>query len=97
MSDQETGPERVRVRVVVSGRVQGVLFRDTCRREAAARDVSGWVRNAPDGTVEAEFEGRPDDVDAMVAWAREGPPFADVRDVATEPVPVTGEHGFSLR
>ena len=51
--------EQVRRRVVVRGRVQGVFFRDTCRREAARRGVAGWVPNRRDGAVEAVFEGAP--------------------------------------
>ena len=70
--------EQVRRRVVVRGYVQGVFFRDTCRREASARGVGGWVTNRPDGAVEAVFEGEPDAVGAMVDWCRRGPRGADV-------------------
>jgi len=71
----------VRKRVVVHGQVQGVFFRDTTRRMAQSRGVSGWVRNNADGTVEAAFEGPPEAVDAMVEFAREGPRGAVVEDV----------------
>jgi acylphosphatase len=71
----------VRYRVLISGRVQGVFFRDTCRRMAREHGVSGWVRNLPGGQVEAVFEGRPEDVDRLVAWARRGPSRAVVTDV----------------
>lgn len=71
----------IRVRVIVTGRVQGVNFRDTCRREAAARQVGGWVRNLPDGSVEAVFEGAADAVRALVDWSRQGPPRAAVAGV----------------
>jgi acylphosphatase len=76
----------VRKRVIVHGRVQGVFFRDTTRRMAESRGVSGWVRNNPDGSVEAAFEGPGDAVDAMVRFAREGPRGAAVErvDVADE-------------
>ena len=67
-----------RMRVVIHGRVQGVFFRDTMRRQAASRGVAGWVRNRPDGAVEAVFEGEPDAVEAMVAFSREGPRGARV-------------------
>lgn len=87
----------VRARVVVSGLVQGVWFRDACRHEAEARDVSGWVRNNPGGTVEAVFEGGEDDVDAMVAWCRVGPPRAVVTDVEVAREDVRGEVGFRVR
>jgi acylphosphatase len=87
----------IRRRVVVSGQVQGVFFRDTCRREAVRRDVAGWVRNRGDGTVEAVFEGQPEAVDAMVAWARTGPPDAVVARVDVTDEPVDGAVGFAVR
>ena len=59
----------VRRRVVVSGRVQGVWYRDTCRRVAVANGVAGWVRNLRDGRVEAAFEGPADAVERLVRWA----------------------------
>ena len=89
--------EPVRRRVVVSGQVQGVFFRDTCRREAARHGVSGWVRNRPDGTVEAVFEGPEDAVAAMVAWARSGPAHAVVDGVQTFDEPPEGGTGFAVR
>ncbi|MGW0658002.1 acylphosphatase [Streptodolium elevatio] len=87
-----------RVRVVVSGRVQGVFFRATCATEADDAGVSGWVRNRADGRVEAVFEGRPAAVAQMVAWMRHGPPEARVDAVAVteEPAaePVARGPGF---
>ena len=71
----------VRVRVIVEGRVQGVFFRDSTRREALAFGVAGWVRNLPDGRVEAVFEGEPEAVAGAVAWTRRGPDRALVTDV----------------
>lgn len=85
----------VRQHVHVSGRVQGVFYRDTCRRFAEERGVAGWVRNLLNGDVEAVFEGRPDDVAAMAHWAAEGPPAARVTSctgVAEEPEGLTGFH-----
>ena len=76
-----------RCRVVVSGRVQGVFFRETCRRRADDEGVRGWITNRPDGRVEAEFEGDPAAVQRMVDWCRIGPPRADVRSVDVEPLP----------
>jgi acylphosphatase len=87
----------IRRRVVVSGLVQGVFFRDTCRREARAAGVAGWVRNRPDGTVEAVFEGPAEAVDRMVGWARIGPQYADVRAVEVRDEPPAGETGFAIR
>ncbi len=70
-----------RRRVVAHGRVQGVFFRDSTRREAERRGVAGWARNTADGTVEAVFEGAPDAVDAMVAFVRAGPGHSSVSEV----------------
>ncbi|WP_199836312.1 acylphosphatase [Streptomyces sp. NRRL F-4489] len=79
----------LRKHIIVTGRVQGVFFRDTCRQQALARGVAGWVRNLPGGQVEAVFEGAEPAVAGMVDWARQGPPAArvdtvDVRDEAPE-------------
>ena len=85
-----------RVRVIVSGRVQGVSYRDACRREAIGQRVNGWVRNRADGTVEAVFEGSAEALDTMVEWARLGPPLAQVDRVETvEEVPA-GLAGFTI-
>ena len=86
-----------RVRVVVSGRVQGVFFRAECERRARELGVGGFVRNLADGRVEATFEGPDEAVEAAVAWCREGPPWARVESVeTTEELPV-GERGFRVR
>ena len=87
----------IRRRVVVRGQVQGVFFRDTCRREAAAAGVSGFVRNEPDGTVLVVFEGDPDGVRRMVDWCRTGPPTARVSGVDVTDEAPTGETGFRVR
>lgn len=68
----------VSVRVLVEGRVQGVWFRESTRREAERLGVAGWVRNLPDGRVEAVFEGDPAAVESAIAWARQGPERAVV-------------------
>ncbi|HEU0220373.1 MAG TPA: acylphosphatase [Gallionella sp.] len=73
------------LRLVIHGRVQGVFFRDSMRREAQRLGVSGWVRNRSDGTVEAAVHGEPADVDAIVRWARRGPDRAEVERVEIEP------------
>jgi acylphosphatase len=87
----------IRYRVLISGRVQGVFFRDTCRRVAERHGVSGWVRNLPDGRVEAVFEGPEADVGHLVDWSREGPRAAVVEDVRAEPEPPEGLSGFQVR
>jgi acylphosphatase len=86
-----------RKRVVVSGRVQGVFFRDTARQRAEAAGVAGWIRNTPDGTVEAVFEGDPEAVDEMVEFARRGPSRAEVANVQVEEEEPEGLSGFEVR
>ena len=71
-------------RVRVHGRVQGVGFREACVREAHRLGVAGWVRNRRDGTVEAMIAGGAEDVAAMIAWSRRGPPGARVDRVEVE-------------
>ncbi len=87
----------VRRRVRAAGRVQGVFFRDSVRREADRRGVAGWARNNGDGTTEAVFEGSAEAVDAMVAFVRSGPGHAEVSAVEIEDEPVEGLSGFSVR
>lgn len=89
--------DRVRKRIVVHGDVQGVFFRDSTRAEADSRGVAGWVTNRSDGAVEAVFEGAPDAVDAMVAFARSGPSSADVREVDVSDEEPEGLSGFEVR
>jgi acylphosphatase len=83
--------------LVVQGHVQGVFFRDTCRRQAEARGVAGWIANRPDGAVEAVFEGKADDVDALVEFCRQGPRGAEVRSVDETSEEPEGLSGFRIR
>jgi acylphosphatase len=85
-----------RVHVVIRGRVQGVFFRATCAELARAEGLAGWVRNTPDGGVEAVFEGEDAAVDTIVSWCREGPALARVEEVAVRVEPVVGEDGFRV-
>lgn len=87
----------VRKHVVVAGLVQGVFFRDTCRRVAQQHGVAGWVRNRPDGTVEAVFEGAADRVGRLVEWARRGPSRAIVSHITVDDQPPEGLSGFAIR
>lgn len=87
----------IRRRVLVSGRVQGVAFRDSCRRLAVQRGVTGWVRNLPDGRVEAVFEGAAADVERLVGWSRHGPRLAAVTDVAVRAEDPEGLGAFEVR
>jgi acylphosphatase len=89
--------EPVRCHVVVHGNVQGVFFRDTARREAAARGVAGWITNREDGAVEAVFEGDPDAVAALVDFCRRGPRGADVESVDESSEEPEGLSGFEVR
>jgi len=70
--------QRVRRRVILHGRVQGVFFRDWLRQRAEQRHVAGWAANRPDGTVEAVFEGAADAVQRLLDYCRSGPPQARV-------------------
>ena len=85
-----------RAHVVISGRVQGVFYRASCRDEATARGLAGWVRNAPDGSVEAVFEGPESDVLAILEWCRRGPPSAAVTGVDVAWESPQGESGFRI-
>jgi len=88
-------PERRRV--VIDGRVQGVGFRASCAHRAVAAGLTGWVRNLPDGRVEAVFEGPAGDVDSLLRWCRTGPPSAHVTRVTSTEEPLTSERGFTIR
>jgi acylphosphatase/predicted MFS family arabinose efflux permease len=87
----------VRRRVLVSGRVQAVFYQDTCRRLAQRQGVAGWVRNLPDGRVEAAFEGAPAAVAAMVRWASQGPEHAAVTRVEEHEEPPEDLRSFEIR
>jgi acylphosphatase len=88
----------VRAHVVVSGRVQGVFFRNETQEEAYRRNVTGWVRNLPDGRVEAIFEGEKAEVDVLIEFCRRGPPGARVMKVDVAWENYSGEFkSFSIR
>ncbi len=72
---------KVRAHVLISGRVQGVFFRSETRREAKKHSVKGWVRNLPDGRVEAVFEGDEEAVKKLIEFCKHGPPYAKVTNV----------------
>jgi acylphosphatase len=84
-------------RVVISGRVQGVWFRESCRREALAHGVTGWVRNLDDGRVEAWLEGNVTAVHSMAAWCHQGPPRALVTGVVEQERVSVGHATFEVR
>jgi acylphosphatase len=87
----------VRYRVLIAGQVQGVGFRIICQRVAVKHGVRGWVRNVPDGRVEAVFEGPADEVEHLLEWARHGPPLALVAGVAVHAEPPEGLPSFQIR
>jgi len=89
--------DRIARRVVVSGRVQGVFFRSSCRDRARVLGVTGWVRNTAAGTVELWAEGEPAQVDALLRWCREGPGHADVDSVDVHDIAPTGGDAFHVR
>ena len=86
----------VRKRVQISGRVQGVWFRESCRAEAVAAGVAGSVRNLMDGRVDAVFEGPEPAVERVIAWCRHGPSRARVDAVEVSEEAVVGEVGFRV-
>ncbi len=83
----------VRAHLLIRGRVQGVWYRGSMENEAERLGVAGWVRNRPDGAVEAEVEGEREAVEALIAWARHGPPAARVTDVEVRWTEPRGERG----
>jgi acylphosphatase len=85
-----------RMRIIVDGRVQGVFFRNATRRTANALGVVGWVRNLPDGRVEAVFEGDAMAVESAIAWARHGPEHALVTSLQIAEETPEGLVGFEV-
>ncbi|MBN1546506.1 MAG: acylphosphatase [Syntrophaceae bacterium] len=86
-----TASAEIRVRVVISGLVQGVFFRHYTRKNAVGFGLTGWVKNRPDGRVEAVFEGKESQVAMMLDWCHIGPPSARIADVAVFREEATGE------
>jgi acylphosphatase len=85
-----------RAKVIVHGAVQGVFFRVEARDRARSLGLAGWVRNVPDGTVEAVFEGDDERVESIVEWCRRGPAGARVEEVEVDWSESEGEEGFSI-
>lgn len=83
--------EKIRVHLFVSGRVQGVFFREKTRRKAEKLGVFGWVKNLKDGRLEAVFEGSRQEVEKMLKWAKRGPFFAEVKKLDFENEEYKGE------
>lgn len=89
-------PTVVRKKVIVSGDVQGVFFRDSCRREAEGNRVAGRASNLPDGRVEVILEGAPDAVQRMVEWCRRGSAQAEVDSIEVSTEDPGGLSGFRV-
>ncbi len=88
----------IRAMVTVKGVVQGVNFRHHARQTALHFNVTGWVRNLPDGSVLGCFEGEETDVDALIAWCRTGPSWARVEEAIATKEPYRGEFdGFEIK
>ena len=86
-----------RVRVRARGRVQGVFFRAEAQSRADSFGLTGWIRNNPDGSVEAVFEGDQQRVESIVEWCRRGPSGARVDGLEVEPEEPRGDSGFHVR
>ena len=84
-------------RLTIRGRVQGVFFRAWTKQQAEALGIGGWVRNCPDGSVEALVAGDADAVEAMIGRMRQGPPGAKVEQMIEAPSDETAEAGFAIR
>jgi acylphosphatase len=89
--------ERQRRRFTIRGRVQGVNFRWSCREMAGQLDLSGWVRNRRDGSVEVVAEGTEASLADFITWCGHGPPHAHVTDVEEHAEPPRNEVGFDIR
>ncbi len=97
-SQSKNSGEKSRARVVISGRVQGVFFRAYAREQAQRLRLSGWIRNCPDGTVEAVSEGTKEDIEEFIRWCHQGPSSARVENVTIDWEPYRGEfQSFGVR
>lgn len=97
MQNPSAPQEQIRAHVFVSGRVQGVGYRYSTVNEAQRLGVNGWVRNLPDGRVEAVFEGSRTVVEEIIRWCHKGPTAAVVKEVAVEYEELEGLRGFETR
>jgi acylphosphatase len=91
INDGQVISMKARAHVFITGIVQGVLFRESARKEAISRGVAGWIRNLDDGQVEAVFEGEKDRVNEVVMWCYTGPSYAKVQNVKLDWEDYTGE------
>ena len=94
---QRMAPFMERWRIIIEGRVQGVGFRASCHRRALELGLHGWVRNCPDGSLEIQAEGPPQEIAELRAWCEQGPPRSQVLRVKPSQLPVTGDDWFEVR
>ena len=85
-----------RIRITISGQVQGVYFRSSAATEAERLNIAGFAKNQPDGTLLIEAEGSPDDVEAFLNWCRKGPKLAQVSHVSLDEMEPLAEVGFKI-
>ena len=97
MNDINSPKDPICVHVFISGTVQGVGYRYATVRQAQHLGLNGWVRNLPDGRVEAIFEGDRALVEQMINWCHQGPPTARVQNIETTYERATGLQGFATR
>jgi len=91
-------PDKTRVHLFISGLVQGVFFRANTAQKAEQLGLNGWVRNLPDGKVEAVFEGEKEKIDKIIEWVKEGPPLAKIDDVKIQEEKYKNEfNNFKIR
>lgn len=86
-----------RLKIKISGRVQGVAFRHYAQTRASQTGIKGYVKNMPDGSVEIEAEGEEKALDEFVSWCRLGPDAARVEDINIQEIPVKGDKSFNIR
>lgn len=84
------------VHLMISGKVQGVFYRASAKEKALELALSGWIKNTPDGSVEATVSGSDEAVQQFVDWCRQGPPRAEVSQVSVTPKPDSGFAGFEV-
>jgi len=83
--------------LIISGRVQGVFYRQTTKEKARKYGLNGWVRNLPDGRVEVQVEGRKEDVEKLIQWSRQGSSMSQVEEVKVEISQPDGLKGFEIK
>lgn len=97
MENPSSNQPRIAARVLISGRVQGVFYRASTQEAARTKKVNGWVRNLPDGRVEALFEGTAEAVEAMIQWCHHGPPASRVTKVEVDDREAQDLQGFEIQ